>query len=154
MLYRFFAVIFVAMSIVLWAGCRAQYPKKYFKKAEKSLLKGIPDILYCYTERINKETSDKMLTEDIQRRNQNIDTEAVRRVRTFMRTHEFDEIMLNKEQEVVHLIDHNFQVTIAFLYYYGKEIPKTEKENDLNGKIVVEKLSDRWYLKITELEGI
>jgi len=151
---RVYVVVFVLMSIILWAGCRAQYPKKYFKKAEKSLLQGIPDILYCYTEQINGQTSDVTITESILHRNQNIDLNAVKRVRKFMRTHEFDEIMLNKEQQVVHLIDHNFQVTIAFLYYYGKELPKTEKENDLNGKIVVEKLSDRWYLKITELEGI
>lgn len=152
--YRVCTVVLVVMSLILWAGCRAQYPKKYFKKAEKSLLGGIPDVLYCYAERINRQTPDDVLVQDMQRRNQNLDVGAVRRVRTFMRTHEFDEIILNKEQEVVHLIDHNFQVTIAFLYYYGREIPKTEKENDLNGKIVVEKLSDRWYLKITELEGI
>lgn len=147
-------VIFLLLSIMFWAGCRAQYPKKYFKKAEKSLLQGIPDILYCYTERITQDTPDNEIKTNILQRNQNIDTDAVKRVRTFMRTHEFDEIILNKEQEVVHLIDHNFQVTIAFLYYYGKNIPKIEKENDLNGKILVEKLSERWYLRITELEGI
>lgn len=154
MRFRIVAIFLIVLFLMLWAGCRAQYPKKYFKKAEKSLLLGIPDILYCYTEQINKQTPDKLIIENINRRNQNIDIDAVKRVRNFMRAHEFDEIILNKEQEVVHLIDHNFQVTIAFLYYYGRERPKTEKENDLNGKIIVEKLSDRWYLKITELEGI
>ncbi|MCS7028966.1 MAG: hypothetical protein NZ519_09390 [Bacteroidia bacterium] len=144
----------ILIIITIGVGCRAQYPKRYFKKAEHKLLQGIPDILYCYTERINADTQDSLILQNMRSRNQNIDLDALKRVRNFMRTHKFDEIILNKEQQVIHLIDHNFQVTVAFLYYYGKEVPKIEKEIDLNGKIIVEKLKERWYLKITELEGV
>lgn len=154
MRYRAYIIITIVLSVMLWTGCRTQYPKRYFKKAEKSLLRGISDILYCYTERITSDIPDTAIIQSIKQRNQNIDIDAIKRVRSFMRTHEFDEIILNKEQQVIHLIDHNFQVTTAFLYYYGRELPKIEKENDLNGKIIVEKLSEKWYLKITELEGI
>ncbi|MCS7077358.1 MAG: hypothetical protein NZ455_11650 [Bacteroidia bacterium] len=144
----------IIIIVLIGLGCRAQYPKRYFKKAEKKLFMGLADILYCYTERINAQTQDSLIIQNIKNRAQNIDEKALTRVRNFMRVHSFDEIVLNKEQQVIHLIDHNFQVTLTFLYYYGKNIPKIDKENDLNGKIVVEKLNDRWYLKLTELEGI